>query len=166
MATDIRDKAEVERRLWREVERRRIGMLGPVGWEVVQHFQPMTAFAEPESNSLWFYTRSDTALARASEPGVNAMFVLMADDMQACIGGELKLRWDSLHRDKYWNAAVAAWYPQGKDDPELAMMRLACHDAQVWLNEAGPMKFGWEIAKANLVGSEPHLGSSTNLRLD
>ena len=68
MTTDLKDKAEVEKRLWSEIEHARFGMLGPVGCEVVQHFQPMTAFAEPESGKIWFFTNSETDLARAAAP--------------------------------------------------------------------------------------------------
>ena len=80
MTTDLKDKAEVEKRLWSEIEHARFGMLGPVGCEVVQHFQPMTAFAEPESGKIWFFTNSETDLARAAEPGVAAMFVVASRD--------------------------------------------------------------------------------------
>ncbi len=109
--------------------------------------------------------RVDNDLARAAGDGVRAMFVLMAKDrsFQACVAGQLRTGLDSLHRDKYWNAAVAAWYPKGRDDPELTMLRLACVDAQVWISDAGPAKFVWEIAKANLGGHEPNLGGSASV---
>jgi general stress protein 26 len=167
MTIDVKDKAEVEKQLWKEIEHGRFGMLGPVGCEVVQHFQPMTAFAEPESGKIWFYTNSETDLARAAEPGVQAMFTVISRDrdLQACISGDLALRWDSLHRDKYWNATVAAWFPKGKDDPHLALLCLTCHEAQVWLTQDGPVKFGWEIAKANLTGTVPDLGGKATLKL-
>lgn len=50
-STDIHDQAEVRDKLWREIERHQIGMLGLVGGEP-QHFQPMTAFAEAEDGKV------------------------------------------------------------------------------------------------------------------
>jgi general stress protein 26 len=57
--------------------------------------------------------------------------------------------------DRYWNAVVAAWYPDGKDDPQLTMLRLDCADAEVWISDDGPVKFAWEIAKANATHQPP-----------
>ncbi len=166
MTTDIHDKAAVEKKLWDEIAETRLGMLGPVG-VVSEHFQPMTAFAEPESGKLWFFTRTDTDLAVSADGGCEAIFTFVSKDreLQASIRGELRTTIDALHRDKYWNPVVSAWYPKGKDDPHLTMLSLDCDDAQVWISEVGSVKFGWEIAKANLTGSQPDVGGKTKLDL-
>jgi general stress protein 26 len=164
--TDVNDNAEMEQRLWKEIDKGRYGMLGVVG-SPTQHFQPMTAFAEPETGEIWFFTRKDTDLARSVMDGADAMFVVQSKDqeLQACIGGRLEQRQDRDRIEKYWNAVVAAWYPNGKDDPQLTMLRLDARDAQVWLSEAGPVKFAWEIAKANATHTQPDIGGRANLDL-
>ena len=55
------------------------------------HFQPMTAFCEPDVGEIWFFTRDDTDLARDSAGGAEAMFIIQAKDQafQACLGGGL-----------------------------------------------------------------------------
>jgi general stress protein 26 len=166
MTTDIHDKAAVEKKLWAEIEDTRFGMLAPVG-PISDHFQPMTAFAEPESGKLWFFTRTDSDIAISADAGCEAMFVFMAKDrsLQASVRGELRTTFDALHRDKFWNPVVSAWYPKGKDDSHLTMLCLDCEDAQVWISEVGSVKFGWEIAKANLTGREPDVGGKVSLRL-
>ena len=136
----------------------------------------MTAFAEPENHLIWFFTRDDTQLAKtvandygAGERigGADAMFVVTSrdQDLQACLGGRLTLTLDRTRIDKYWNAVVAAWYPEGRGDPRLSMLRFETRDAQVWLTEAGPMRFAWEIARANLTHREPNLGEQAHLDL-
>ena len=164
MTTDIRDRAAVEKELWRELERSRCGMLGAE--HVLRgHFVPMTAFAEPESGKIWFYTNRSSDLAGAGERGAPAVFIVMAKDqeLQACIRGELRSSSDSLHRDKYWGPMVAAWFPKGKEDPNLTLLCLICEDADVWVSDAGRLKFGWEMAKANLIGSTPDVGGHVHL---
>ena len=49
MSTHHKSAAELEVRLWKEVEQVRFGMLGLVGDAPRQHFQPMTAYCEPEN---------------------------------------------------------------------------------------------------------------------
>jgi general stress protein 26 len=166
MTTDLQDKAAVERKLWAEIDDDRFGMLAAID-RIQDHFQPMTAFSEPESGRIWFYTRSDSDIAVAAEGGAEAMFVFTSKDrqLQASIRGELRTTMDLLHRDKYWNSTVAAWFPKGKEDPHLTMLRLDCQDAQIWISEVGGVRFGWEIARANLTGSEPNIGGRVSLDL-
>jgi general stress protein 26 len=164
MSIDINDKAEVEKRLWTELEQNRFGMLGAT-LAAGGHFNPMSAYAEPESNTIWFYTNKNTDLARVADGSVAAMFIVMAkdQDFQACIAGELRTTKDLLHRDKYWSPMVAAWFPEGKDDPNLTLMAFSCKDADVWISDAGALKFGWEIAKANLTRAMPDIGGQAHL---
>ena len=164
MTIDLKDKAEVEKRLWAELEQGRFGMLGAQP-KAGGHFNPMTAYAEPESNTIWFYTSKDTDLAQAAQGGAEAMFIVMAkdQDFQACIAGELKTTQDRLHRDKYWSPMVAAWFPEGKDDPNLTLLSFTCRDADVWISDAGALKFGWEVAKANLTKATPDIGGQAHL---
>ena len=164
MTTDINDKAAVEKRLWDDLEKDRFGMLGVMGLPA-RHFAPMTAFVERESSTLWFFTSKQTDLAEAVQSAASAMFVFMTKDqeLQACIGGDLVASSDTLHRDKFWGPMVSAWFPHGKEDPTLALLKLSCKNAEVWLSEQGPVKFGWEIAKANLTGAKPDVGARATL---
>lgn len=168
MSHNAPTQAEVQERLWKEIAKVRYGMLGVVGGGPVQHFQPMTAFTEPENGLIWFFTRKETDLARAVADGAEAMLTIQAkdQDLHACIGGRLSQEHDRERMDRFWNPVVAAWYPDGKDDPQLTLLKLDARDAQVWLSEAGPVKFAYEIAKANMTHDTPDLGSRTDVRFD
>jgi general stress protein 26 len=162
MTTDMRDQAAVEQRLWAEIERHQIGMLGIIG-TTSHHTQPMTAFVERAGGQLWFFTSANTELARSIAEGRPAMFVFQHRDLQACITGELTLQHDPARIDRYWNAVVAAWHAGGRSDPLLTLMCLDCRDAEVWISEAGPIKYAWEIARANTTHRPPHVGGRVNL---
>jgi general stress protein 26 len=164
MATDTNDREAVEKRLWKEIQDERTGMLGLVGGEP-QHFQPMTAYVEEDAGQIWFFTYKDTDLAEQVAGGAKAMFVFQAKKLWACIGGRLTLAHDRERMDRYWNPVVAAWYPEGKDDPRLTLLRLDADDAQVWISDVGPAKFAWEIAKANAQHRQPDLGGRADLNL-
>lgn len=162
MKTDPHDLAAVQTRLWDEIKAAGgTGMLGLT--KSGDHYQPMTGFVERDTNEIWFFTRKDTELARELGDGGSAMFVFQADKLQASIGGELTAAFDRGRMDKYWNPVVAAWYPGGKDDPLLTMLRLECVDAEIWISDAGPMKFAWEIAKANATHNTPDAGGKTHV---
>lgn len=166
MSTDINDREAVEKKLWKAVEDDNGTVMLGAHTHPMQHFQPMTAFHEEETGKVWFFTRTDTDLAQSIQEGKEGMMVVQRTRFQACVSGELSLQHDTDRIEKYWNAVVAAWYPEGKSDPRLTMLCLDVRDAQVWLNEAGPVKFAFEIAKANMTGKEPDLGGSRRLNLN
>ena len=160
------DPAAVQTRLWDEIEKRRTGMLGLMADG--QHFQPMTAFREEETGTIWFFTRDDTDLARdvASPGGQSAMFHYGSKDQHvwACVAGQLSVQGqDREIIDRYWNPVLAAWYPDGKDDPHLTVLRFDAEEARVWVQKGGLMRFAFEIAKANATGTRPDLGERRDL---
>ena len=167
MSTQPKSQEEAKDRLWDEIRKVRYGMLGLVGADSGGHFQPMTAFCEPETGDIWYFTRKDTDLARAAAGGADAMFVIQARDQgfQACLSGRIQPQHDAARIERYWNAVVAAWFPDGRDDPQLTLLLFQPKDAQVWLSESNPIKFFWEIAKANMSKGEPDVGQSTSLHL-
>lgn len=160
---DAVDHKQAEKRLWKELGRHRQGMLGVVGG-APHHFQPMTQFNEPEARTIWFFTRTDTDLVHQIDEG-KAMFVIQDDKFQACIGGRLHLDPDRSKIDAFWNPMVAAWYPDGKDDPRLALLRFDLEDAELWMTDAGPIKVAFEVVRANLGDRTPDLGDRAHLDL-
>ena len=159
--------AEAEKEFWDHLKKSNTGMLGldQPGY----HAQPMTAFREEETGTIWFFTRDDTDLAKdaAVGGGQSAMFHYGSKDQNvwACIHGNLSVHGqDRAIIDRYWNPILAAWYPDGKDDPRLTLLRMRLDDAQVWLSQAGPVRFAFEIAKANMTRDQPDLGGRADIR--
>lgn len=166
MAHDKLTPAEIEDRMWSAIEKgQHTGMLGISGDG--HHFQPMTGFVERETNQIWFFTYKDTDLAEAAaQTGDNhASFIFQGKDIWACIDGRLTPDYDRARIDKYWNAHVAAWYPNGKDDPRLTLLRLDCEEAGVWISEGGPVKYAIEVAKANMSKTTPDIGERRDINL-
>ena len=162
MSDDL-DRTKGEERLWNAIDDTRVGMLGLD--EPGQHMQPMTAFAEPDTNSIWFFTRRTTDLARDVGGGKSAMFCLISKDREvyACVEGRLQASHDPERIEKHWNPVVASWFKDGKDDPELTLLRLDADNAQIWVNQAGPIRFAWEVARGNLTDHRPDMGDRANI---
>jgi general stress protein 26 len=156
--------AEVEDKLWKAIEHHRVGMLGLTGSR--QHFQPMTAFAEPETGTLWFFVSYGNDLIEAARGGgAEVMFTFQTRELYACIGGRLRVDTDPGRIDRFWNPSVAAWHPGGKDDPDLTLLRLDAGEAAVWLVEGGLVKYLFEVAKANASNTAPDVGERRDLNL-
>lgn len=155
--------SEVRVRLWKAIDDDHTGMLGLT--HDSHHFQPMTAFVEPDTDTLWFFTRKDTDLAQqvAGNGSADAAFIFLDRKLQACVDGRLSLAHDRERIDRFWNAHVAAWYPEGKDDPALTLLRLDVTEAAVWITEGGLLKYAFEVAKANASKTTPDVGERRDL---
>jgi len=158
-------KSDPLQQLWDVLEDARAGMLGVE--HAGQHLQPMAPQLEKESNSIWFYTRSDSDLVKAVGSGGRANFCLISKDhdYHASLAGSISENKSRDHIDKFWSPVVSAWFENGKDDPMLTMLQLKLDDAAIWASSNSTLRFGWEIAKASLTGKEPDLGVHTRLSL-
>ncbi len=132
------------------------------------HSQPMSASHEEGSSSIYFFAKTDSELVeRMREGHHNAHFVLVGKnhDYHACVEGSLSENNDKGKIDKFWNPMVAAWYKDGRDDPHLCLLEMKLKDGEVWGSTDNSVKFGWEIAKANLVDDEtPDVGVRKDVR--
>jgi general stress protein 26 len=164
--SDHLDRAELEVRLWAEIEKARFGMLGLAGGPP-RHLQPMTAFCDREEGVIWFYAKRSNDIIKEGGRGHAAMFCVVAKDQefQACVGGNVAEDHDREKIAKFWNPVAAAWFPDGKDDPDLTLIRFEPEDAQVWVSHGGGVRFAWEVAKANLTHTPPDVGDKAHLDL-
>ena len=158
--------ADAEKEFWKSLKESNTGMLGLD--QPGHHAQPMTGFGEPETGTIWFFSRNDTDFARDVAAGANSgMFTYQAKDqkVQACIHGDLSIDNDRERINRVWNPVVAAWYPDGKDDPALTLIRFDADDGRVWVSDKGALGFGYQVLKANLTKTIPDAGGVADVNL-
>lgn len=124
---------ELEAKLWAGLRSEMTVMLGTEGDRAPA--RPMTAMVDGDENRgpLWFFTSQDSELVRAGGGPATAMYVAKGHDLFARIEGVLREDTDPAMIDRLWNPFVAAWY-DGKDDPDIALMRMDLDSAEIWEN--------------------------------
>jgi general stress protein 26 len=92
---------------------------------------PMTAQLDKEAHSaIWFFA---SAHSRFAEMGpATATFSAKGHDLFARFHGNLVRETSRERLDKQWSNVVEAWFPGGKDDPNLLMLRMDLGDATIW----------------------------------
>jgi general stress protein 26 len=97
---------------------------------------PMTAQLDRDANhAIWFFTGRDNRFA--AKGGATATFASKGHDVFARFAGVLSEETSRERLDKQWSNFVEAWFPGGKDDPNLLMLRLDLGDASIWASEMG-----------------------------
>jgi general stress protein 26 len=133
----MRNEAEIESKFWKALKSDMTLMLGLSGVDE-EHTQPMTAQLDGDKKGpIWFFATKDTHLVKAMGQRHHAFASFAAKDYHlfASFHGELVLDNDRATVDRLWNRFVAAWYPGGKDDPNLQLIRLDPQYGQIWLHE-------------------------------
>jgi len=63
--------------------------------------------------------------------------------------------------DKYWNSRVAAWFENGKDVPNLAMLKVKINKGKHWDSYNNKLVSLFEMTKAKVMKSAiPNLGEN------
>lgn len=103
-----------------------------------QSAAPMTAQLDADANhAIWFFTTRDNHFA-AMGPAT-ATFASKDHRVFARFAGALSEETDRARLDAQWSNFVEAWYPGGKNDPDLLMLRMDLGDASIWSGEAGAL---------------------------
>jgi general stress protein 26 len=97
---------------------------------------PMTAQLDKDADSeIWFFTGRDHPLAAGGPTTVT--FAGKGHDLFARFSGTLSEETSRARLDKQWSPPVEAWFPGGKDDPNLLMLRMDLGQAEIWNADMG-----------------------------
>ena len=92
---------------------------------------------ENASGAIWFFTGRTHALARGGP--ATATFASKGHDVFARFKGALHHETGRERLDKEWSNFVEAYFPRGKDDLNLLMLRMDLGDAEIWTTDVGLM---------------------------
>ncbi|MBO9518930.1 MAG: pyridoxamine 5'-phosphate oxidase family protein [Porphyrobacter sp.] len=110
---------------------------------------PMMAQLDSAAQStIWFFTSRRGPLAQGG--AATATFTGKAHDLFARFSGRLVEETDPARLELEWSPAVQAWFPGGKDDPNLLMLRMELATAEIWnldygLINTAKMMLGYDI---------------------
>jgi general stress protein 26 len=134
------DRKETEARLkekfWEALKDSPFLMLGLQG--VDDDFtRPMTA--QVDQGRIYFFASRSEDLFKAPGQTGKAIAIYAGKDHKlfASIHGTLSEDMDRAVIERLWNPIVASWYKDGKDDPDLVLLRLDATSADVWEAQAG-----------------------------
>ena len=110
---------------------------------------PMTAQLDKDANSaIWFFTGKDHDLAKGGP--ATATFAGKGHEMFARFTGTLVEETSKERLDEQWSKVIESWFPGGKDDPNLLMLRMDLGQAEIWNSDLGfvdtaKMLFGFDV---------------------
>lgn len=167
---DLKDfKENPQKQLLEHLKDARCVMLGSPN--PGEHMQPMAPqldddMIENDSGAIYFFSDRTSDLGKAVLNMDNdVMMTYMEKDYQACVRGRLFPNTNPAVIDRFWNSIVASWYPGGKTDPKMLVLRFEMEDAALWASTGNPIKFFYETTKANMTDTLPDVGDKANIKV-
>ena len=136
MASEADTRERLEKEFWKALEDSPFVMLGLQG--VDDSFtRPMTA--QVDNGKIYFFAARSEDLVKGLSQTKRAIatFAAKGHKLFASISGQLVADNDRAVIDRLWNPFVASWYKDGRDDPDLVLLRLDAKGADVWEASTG-----------------------------
>lgn len=125
------------------------------------HSRPMSSNGDIDENGeLWFFTGafSHKVTEIKDSPRVNVSFADPLNQNYVSITGRARLIRDREKIDELWRPEFRTWFPEGKDDPNLALLRIKVQKAEYWDSPASSVSFVLDFVSALVTGEEPDAG--------
>jgi general stress protein 26 len=131
------------------------------------HTRPMATIETDENGTLWFFT--DVRSIKVEEVGqhhkVHLVYAHPGKESYLDVWGSATVKTDrQLIRDK-WSPMVKAWFPNGADDPNLALLQVTPNNVYYWDAETGKMTAFLKIAAAAVTGKQLANGAEGKLKV-
>ena len=149
--------------IWNLIKKIKVGMLTTVNSDEKKslHARPMSLVQEVYDGTLYFFTSKSSG----------KVYEVTNDDQEVCLtfsdpseqvfvslSGHAKLTQDKVLIHKYWSSGVAAWFPGGIDDPEVAILEVKINKGEHWNADESKIIQLFEFVKAKLTDEVPEIG--------
>jgi general stress protein 26 len=158
------DSAGQTGKLWQMIKHIRFAMLTSEDGEFLRS-RPMAASQSDFSGDLWFFTRLDSHKVAevARDERVNVSYADPDGQNYVSLSGVARLVRDRAAIDEHWSEGLRTWFPKGKDDPDVALLKVTVQRAEYWDAPASAMVMLFGYAKAVTTGQAPHPGDHATL---
>jgi general stress protein 26 len=130
-AAKPKDPLKKVRKLIKDI---RVAMLTTVAADGVLRSRPMATPKEDFDGQLWFITRHPSPKSDDIQENqrVNVTYASPKDDRYISISGTASIVRDPAKVKEIWRRELRTWFPAGKKDPELALLRVSVDKAEYW----------------------------------
>jgi general stress protein 26 len=134
--------------------------VGPDGFLVSRPLS--TQDARFDGKRVWFFTEADSPKMGEirRNPKINLAYASKDRNTYLSVAGTAKVNNDRRRINALWSDAMKAFFPEGKDDPNLALLEVEVRTVEYW---DGPGTFVGKLVgfvKARVTGKEEAMGEN------
>ena len=129
--------------------------------------RPMSTQEMDENGDLWFFTSDETHKVDEIEADDRVLVAYSApdDNTYVSVFGHAKIVRDQAKIDELWNPVHKAWFPEGKDDPHLCLLKITIEEVEYWDSPNSKLVELAGFVKALVTGQEADGGDYGKIKL-
>lgn len=118
------------------------------------HTRPMAFQQLEDDGAIWFFTNEYSP--KMEEISVNhEVSISFSNESQSnyvVLKGQARLSKDKAKMEELFNPMVKVWFPEGLDDPKMALINVEVVSAEYWDNTSSTMVMLFHVAKSLVTG--------------
>ena len=109
------------------------------------HARPMAIADMDVDGSLYFATSIDSGKLREIEADPKVALTMQDSSVYISVWGNASLSTDRALIDRLWSEPLKIWFPEGKEDPSLVIIKIDPEHAEYWDN-SGAKGIGFAVS--------------------
>ena len=139
------------------------GMLTTYDADGRLYSRPMAHNGDVEfDGDVWFFTYANSHKVHEIEvkPQVNVSFSEPKEQTYVSLAGRAELVRDKDKIKELWTPSLNAWFPDGVDTPEIALLKINVEKAEYWDSPSSPVAHAVGMVKSLVTGSTASVGDN------
>ena len=114
--------------------------------------RPMANQRADKHGAIWFFTEKDGSVIRNVEANQNVSLGYASSGAYVAVTGRGMMVDDRARINALWSEDVKAWFPKGKDDPNLTLLKVEPDMGEYWSFPSAAVSQVIGYVKAKLTG--------------
>src|SRR5215204_1808552 len=132
------------------------------------HSRPMSNNRDVEfDGDLWFFTYGSShkvdEINRVSK--VNASFADVDNQLYASLTGRAEVVRDRAKIEELWKPQLRAWFPEGVDTPDIALLKVTAERAEYWDSSQSWVAHAVGLVSSLVTGEPAQSGENEKIEL-
>ena len=132
------------------------------------HSRPMSNNRDVEfDGDLWFFTYGSSHKVDevGRVPKVNASFADIDNQLYASLTGQAEVVRDRAKIEELWKPELRAWFPEGVDTPDIALLKVTVGRAEYWDGSQSLVAHAVSFVSSLVSGEPAQLGENEKIEL-
>lgn len=161
------DKQENLQKLIEKIKDIKVAMMTTMDTDGSLRSRPMRHSEVKADGIIWFFTGYESGKSHEikNDSHVNLSYSNPDDELYVSVSGRASLTRDQAKIDELWSPALKAWFPEGKEDPNIGLIKVSIDKAEYWDAPNSVMVHLYGMVKAAITGEPAHPGDNKKINL-
>jgi general stress protein 26 len=145
----------------------RIAMMSTIDESGEVRSRPMATQDEPFNGTLWFLTRGSSGKVAevVQDHHVTLDYADPDHSKYITLRGTASVSRDRAKIKELWNVMYKAWFPEGEDDPDIAVMQVDITEGEYWEANSSKIVMGIRYVAAAVTGGKVNVGEAGHVKV-